>query len=229
MPSSAHTLLYLLTLHYALPISASARCCWAAVNSATSGSLAPGRCSSWRPISWVPTSRHRRRSCRVIVSDAMNCSVRGPMILTSPDRKSTRLNSSHRCISYAVFCPHPTLPAYPTLRPSDLRCCQMLLGGGKLGDVRIIGPRTLQFMASDQLGPHVKTPPQILPGHSFGRHELQRPGANDPDVARSEEHTSELQSPMYLVCRLLPTPYSTCLPYTTPFRSPLLPDAAGRR
>src|SRR5437764_8466851 len=25
----------------------------------------------------------------------------------------------------------------------------------------------------------------------------------DPTVARSEEHTSELQSPMYLVCRLL--------------------------
>jgi CubicO group peptidase (beta-lactamase class C family) len=48
------------------------------------------------------------------------------------------------------------------------RFCQMLLNGGKLGDVRIIGPRTLQFMASDQLGPNVKTPPQILPGHSFG-------------------------------------------------------------
>src|SRR5437763_7298768 len=27
--------------------------------------------------------------------------------------------------------------------------------------------------------------------------------AIDTDVARSEEHTSELQSPMYLVCRLL--------------------------
>src|SRR6202011_6393543 len=27
--------------------------------------------------------------------------------------------------------------------------------------------------------------------------------ANRLDVARSEEHTSELQSPMYLVCRLL--------------------------
>src|ERR1017187_10671732 len=25
-------------------------------------------------------------------------------IATCPDRKSTRLNSSHRCISYAVFC-----------------------------------------------------------------------------------------------------------------------------
>src|SRR5437763_1939689 len=38
---------------------------------------------------------------------------------------------------------------------------------------------------------------------------------------RSEEHTSELQSPMYLVCRLLlprpPTP--TLFPYTTLFRS----------
>src|SRR5437762_1311411 len=34
--------------------------------------------------------------------------------------------------------------------------------------------------------------------------------------ARSEEHTSELQSPMYLVCR---PPRSTLFPYTTLFRS----------
>src|SRR5437763_12407397 len=27
-----------------------------------------------------------------------------PLRLPDPDRKSTRLNSSHRCISYAVFC-----------------------------------------------------------------------------------------------------------------------------
>src|ERR1017187_886293 len=27
-----------------------------------------------------------------------------PARLAKPDRKSTRLNSSHRCISYAVFC-----------------------------------------------------------------------------------------------------------------------------
>src|SRR5437762_1732841 len=39
-----------------------------------------------------------------------------------PDRKSTRLNSSHRCISYAVFCFPPThyLPSFPTRRSSDL-------------------------------------------------------------------------------------------------------------
>src|SRR5437762_11428997 len=28
----------------------------------------------------------------------------GPRTLSGEDRKSTRLNSSHRCISYAVFC-----------------------------------------------------------------------------------------------------------------------------
>src|SRR5437764_4146670 len=27
-----------------------------------------------------------------------------PLVAGVPDRKSTRLNSSHRCISYAVFC-----------------------------------------------------------------------------------------------------------------------------
>src|SRR5437762_3386555 len=39
---------------------------------------------------------------------------------------------------------------------------------------------------------------------------------------RSEEHTSELQSPMYLVCRLLLRlpPRSPLFPYTTLFRSP---------
>src|SRR5437762_2253100 len=42
----------------------------------------------------------------------------------SEDRKSTRLNSSHRCISYAVFClthhpPPPPLFPYTTLFRSD--------------------------------------------------------------------------------------------------------------
>src|SRR5947208_1804139 len=39
-------------------------------------------------------------------------------------------------------------------------------------------------------------------------------------MTRSEEHTSELQSPDHLVCRLLITSYSTLFPYTTLFRSP---------
>src|SRR5437879_2865842 len=46
--------------------------------------------------------------------------------------------------------------------------------------------------------------------------------SNKPGCTRSEEHTSELQSPMYLVCRLLlvlALRCSTPFPYTTLFRS----------
>src|SRR5437764_5821201 len=42
----------------------------------------------------------RRSSCLVLTSPL--CAAFRP--LNSGDRKSTRLNSSHRCISYAVFC-----------------------------------------------------------------------------------------------------------------------------
>src|SRR5437762_2639088 len=44
-------------------------------------------------------------------------------------------------------------------------------------------------------------------------------------IIRSEEHTSELQSPMYLVCRLLlllHPPSSPLFPYTTLFRSTMI-------
>src|SRR5437879_6286794 len=45
---------------------------------------------------------------------------------------------------------------------------------------------------------------------------------------RSEEHTSELQSPMYLVCRLLLPPTSPLFPYTTLFRSPCVRRCTSR-
>jgi CubicO group peptidase (beta-lactamase class C family) len=49
------------------------------------------------------------------------------------------------------------------------RFCQMLLGGGTLDGVRIIGRKTLQLMASDHLGPHVKIEGDLMPpGHGFG-------------------------------------------------------------
>src|SRR5437879_11269130 len=40
-------------------------------------------------------------------------------------------------------------------------------------------------------------------GHDVTTPEHVLPGARGVAAARSEEHTSELQSPMYLVCRLL--------------------------
>src|SRR5437763_3331881 len=47
-------------------------------------------------IGLVPAARQRRTSSRSPSGVAPNS--------RPPDRKSTRLNSSHRCISYAVFC-----------------------------------------------------------------------------------------------------------------------------
>jgi CubicO group peptidase (beta-lactamase class C family) len=49
------------------------------------------------------------------------------------------------------------------------RFSQMLLNGGGLDGVRIIGRKTLEFMASDHLGPNVKVDSPLMPeGHGFG-------------------------------------------------------------
>jgi CubicO group peptidase (beta-lactamase class C family) len=49
------------------------------------------------------------------------------------------------------------------------RFCQMLLNGGSLDGTRIIGRKTLELMASDHLGAHVKIKGTLLaPGHGFG-------------------------------------------------------------
>src|SRR5437867_2297936 len=68
------------------------------------------RWSGSLPIS--PTSALRECGC------ARGARSRGRI----RDRKSTRLNSSHRTISYAVFCfhTHPDLHSFPTRRSSDL-------------------------------------------------------------------------------------------------------------
>src|SRR5437762_8740924 len=52
------------------------------------------------------------------------CSGPSPIFRWASDRKSTRLNSSHRCISYAVFClkkknlKHADTPHHLTYRTS---------------------------------------------------------------------------------------------------------------
>src|SRR5690348_17041639 len=124
------------------------------------------------------------------------------------DRKSTRLNSSHPSISYAVFFlsqppPRPTLLPYTTLFRSDIvvgaatsrltgDACQPYgfhwaydthaLAVGTGGALVEAGGDTWFFMTAD---------------YAFGY-------ALEKD--RSEEHTSELQSPVHLVCRFLPEP-----------------------
>src|SRR2546426_2378617 len=78
---TATTEIYTLSLHDALPISVSAR-------------------RTWRGRRTVRNVRRPRRHLRRGVGD--------PGLAVAPrgleDRKSTRLNSSHLVISYAVFC-----------------------------------------------------------------------------------------------------------------------------
>ncbi|HEY9063333.1 MAG TPA: serine hydrolase, partial [Burkholderiaceae bacterium] len=48
------------------------------------------------------------------------------------------------------------------------RFLQMLTGGGRLGDVRVLGRRTVEAMTADHLGPIPQTPGIMPAGHGFG-------------------------------------------------------------
>src|SRR5438270_6991013 len=92
----AHSLIYTLSLHDALPISP-------------------------RNHSLEPEARANALASNPPVRDSATASVRPPRL----DRKSTRLNSSHSQISYAVFClkkkrkQRRTFAAYPTSTDSN--------------------------------------------------------------------------------------------------------------
>src|ERR1017187_9283435 len=138
----------------------------------------------------------------------------------STDRKSTRLNSSHRCISYAGFC----LKKHWTLRASTLSKCRRLVRRRFMkqhfypqqafadddGAIRQVEDRPLILFFFLM----IRRPPRstLFPyttlfrsrgGYSSGWLGSTPAGSLCRLSLRSEEHTSELQSPMYLVCRLL--------------------------
>src|SRR5437763_8914742 len=77
------TKIYALSLHDALPISAAEREWLEALK------LNPDSATAWELLSEYYVHNEDKSSQAVALSG---------------DRKSTRLNSSHRCISYAVFC-----------------------------------------------------------------------------------------------------------------------------
>src|SRR5207249_11582566 len=81
--------LYTLSLHDALPISAGAGSCIAVV--ATDAPLLPGQCEALA----------RRVTLGLARTGTTGSHFKG---YPARDRKSTRLNSSHVSISYAVFC-----------------------------------------------------------------------------------------------------------------------------
>src|SRR5690349_1347285 len=124
------------------------------------------------------------------------------------DRKSTRLNSSHVEISYAVFCllrrpPRPTLFPYTTLfrsRPHRIHALIQCHAAARRPRARPgrRGARRPRCLCR----PH-RRPRPCLGGEPARCDRRARVAADD---ARSEEHTSELQSRRDLVCRLLLAP-----------------------
>src|SRR5437870_3031716 len=140
------------------------------------------------------------------------------MAAASPfsDRKSTRLNSSHVAISYAVFCLKKKTRSESLIaaRRVSCRCCRLR----RLPPRPTLFPYTTLFRSARRealLGPvHLRGPgieerlrrgrKHVEPGGGeIGDGQAMRPHGRGIAVLRSEEHTSELQSRGHLVCRLL--------------------------
>src|SRR5689334_11126825 len=128
-----------------------------------------------------------------------------PGLAAEPDRKSTRLNSSHSSISYAVCCLEPTTTEIYTLSYTTLfrswwrawptRCWSCTPGSpwsGPTGARSTTGRTTRTPRACWSRSPAAAGTGAGGCGPSRARRR-----------ARSEEHTSELQSQFHLVCRLL--------------------------
>src|SRR5687768_17695810 len=84
---------------------------------------------------------------------------------------------------FQSYSPHPYLHSFPTRRSSDLvpsgrRRCAACCSGSRSRAVFTLPPPMCEWMS---IAPAITTQPE----------------------ARSEEHTSELQSRLHLVCRLL--------------------------
>src|SRR5690349_4936121 len=129
-----------------------------------------------------------------------------PSSASCTDRKSTRLNSSHVEISYAVFClktipppPRSTLFPYTTLFRSvaiEFRSKQPMLWWRQMWD---IGFSVGSIVSSLLIGVAMGNIAWGIPIDAKGEYA----GTFFSLLHRSEEHTSELQSRRDLVCRLL--------------------------
>src|SRR5688500_16824275 len=121
------------------------------------------------------------------------------------DRKSTRLNSSHLVISYAVFCLQNTLSselftlslhdALPISSSRSTSCSSARRPDRRSPSVTSTAARCWRPVGSAR--PCFRPPAPSTTARTGRR----RSSTTAP--SRSEEHTSELQSPCNLVCRLL--------------------------
>src|SRR5271170_633477 len=119
------------------------------------------------------------------------------------DRKSTRLNSSHEWISYAVFCLKKKKKTSPGRMVEIPRLSVLKAPPWKAASFFLFflmirrPPRSTLF-------PYTTLFRSGQPDADLQRHRCRAGrGTGLAEPARSEEHTSELQSRVDLVCRLL--------------------------
>src|ERR1017187_9774368 len=85
------------------------------------------------------TTLFRSLHCSYLRNFKLTLTAISRQIPSFPDRKSTRLNSSHRCISYAVFCLKKTVIKEDGDGDAGLEADEVGAGGGDRG-VGSIGP-----------------------------------------------------------------------------------------
>src|SRR5579859_5448646 len=134
------------------------------------------------------------------------------LLIAGGDRKSTRLNSSHSQISYAVFCLKKKKKKHFATNLGDHMARTVWQSGGFLiwyQDTHTGENTSLFFFFNDTATTEIYTLSlhDALPIYKTARcrnpfRERELYEARHPN-ARSEEHTSELQSQSNLVCRLL--------------------------
>src|SRR6266480_2743203 len=119
------------------------------------------------------------------------------------DRKSTRLNSSHMSISYAVFClkKKKISGKLPCLLCSIFRLSTMYVGRNSF--LILFFFLRIRRPPRSTLFPYTTLFRSIRPRPSVRLPLTPSPPLVDQRGRRSEEHTSELQSHVNLVCRLL--------------------------
>src|SRR5437762_1605057 len=157
---------------------------------------------------------------------AVACAAASSGLSAGRDRKSTRLNSSHRCISYAVFRLKKktrTEVGRALLATAEDRQAASLMGinpdrmfafawglgsacvgvaGALLSSFYDAFPPVVCALSLHDALPISGVEIDRLHADQGGSRRMRRGQLGLVGRERSEEHTSELQSPMYLVCRL---------------------------
>src|SRR2546427_478175 len=177
----------------------------------------PANCQATRVRTRISSGQGRASMASVMPDSVPSMGV---------DRKSTRLNSSHSQISYAVFClkkkktrdsGHDVVPPpYHTTLTHALvfsitRFASLLFFF--FNDTATTEIYTLSLHDALPICANGHGAARELPGHQGQDQDQQRPGQGQHGIGdarqravdgrRSEEHTSELQSQSNLVCRLL--------------------------